>query len=123
MGDTADELVEETTSQTLDNNDNGDDNAAIKDTSDELVEEKTSETLDAVKNDDAKEPISKNAARKIRRKKKRIARRPNLKHTLSILRQQPMNPQQPRRLQHRNRRKKPNLSVSWQQPKLLPRRP
>merc|ERR1712194_472933 len=60
--DTADKLVEETTSQTLDNNDNGDDNAAIKDTSDELVEEKTSETLDAVKNDDAKETISINAA-------------------------------------------------------------
>merc|ERR1711865_374512 len=65
-----DELVEETTSQTLDNNDNGDENAAIKDTSDELVEEKTSETLDAVKNDDAKEPISKNAAEKISKEEK-----------------------------------------------------
>ena len=50
--DTADELVEETTSQTLDNDDNGD----------ELVEETTSEKLDAVKNDDAKQPISNNAA-------------------------------------------------------------
>merc|ERR1712194_928130 len=38
--------------------DEGNNAEAAKDTSDELVEETTSETLDAVNNDDAKEPIS-----------------------------------------------------------------
>merc|ERR1719506_2992489 len=114
-------------SQTLDNDDNGD----------ELVEEKVSESLDAVKKNDAKETISINAADDKPNYLKSTKKNDDDANKENTSKEEKLSNQLKAKLLGakanltafllKNKKdlqnRKGNWSVSWQPPKLRPRRP